>query len=446
MASATDMETESEKLHVCADGLVYEIESVRNVYDEEDIETKICVLKEFTGHNVTQILSRHNRNVAMTLDGVLWTWGQNQFGGLFKTQTPRREFRVRDVALGYDHLIILTRGGQVLSAGDNTRGQLGRVTININELKEVVIPDREKNEGCVGVAAGFYHSFVWTRTNVFGFGYNYCCQLGLKYNGIQAPDCPIPTKLSFFSGKYIQDVQAGDNFSGVLSEGYFYVFGTFLIYRGFQTFTSPRPLFGKEKIDNFACGSGHVVIKKNNKAYVFGQNTNGQLGKSSYLDGMIPREVSFQRDGDLMDVVDVGASRNSTLIQTKRGVYVCGSISDGTENRMRNLDENWQGEERFKVSSRQSLLLWQSSPQRETESDFLTQRVGQFDHSRSLRLFSKNISRHYWFFNDEAEIERFTDDNPSRVQRVTTVLRILACEFFQRNFDTPFYFLSSFAV
>lgn len=222
-------EISEEKFHLCADGHVYVIESKREMITERVTENGIYLLSEFEGHRVVRILSRNSRNVGLTSDGFLWTWGEKPLGPLFKTSRPTRAFRVLDVALGYQHLLVLGTDGRVISLGENLNGQLGRSTTATfdNEFGSVTLPSCGDESPWIGVAAGFVHSFVWTKKEIYGFGGNKGYQLGLRNNCVLGPDCPIPTRIDVFVEKNIQDVQAGAFFSAVLSSGCLYVFGTF---------------------------------------------------------------------------------------------------------------------------------------------------------------------------------------------------------------------------
>lgn len=435
------MDTQSERLHLYADGRVYEIESIGNGRSDVIIKTTINILAEFDGLQVVRIQSSNHDwnldwNAAIASDGFFWSWGSHQIGSLFASRRPKREFQVKDIALGYDHILILTIERRVLSAGSNRCGKLGRKIKTImfdNELLEVGFnfETNPTDRNFIGVAAGYSHSFVWSRRNLFAFGENYNSQLGTT-----GPDCCQPIHVEAFAGKNIKDVQAKANFSAVLADNCLYVFGVLPLDHNFQTFSVPHALFGhgSARIDNFSCGDGHIIATKNRKAYTFGSNVYGRLGRFSFVDDEShdPREVSYQENGDLNDVVSVAASENSSLIQTKHGVYVCGSISG-------NVGETCL----FPLRSKRSLLLWQEGPERPPSSPFSTQRVALFDSAKSIRLFTHTpVSRQYWFFFDRRELEEFSDTDNARTSTVSLVLRLLGCKFFCALLDDEIELLS----
>ena len=123
----------------------------------------------------------------------LWVTGWNKYGQLGygppadcgrsgNVPCQREPVRVPHIssaigiAAGFKHTLILLRGGQVLSFGDNSSGQLGRPTVGTSSQTPALIDGLQE---VVQVGAGSDMSYALTRSGeLYAFGSNSEGQLG----------------------------------------------------------------------------------------------------------------------------------------------------------------------------------------------------------------------------------------------------------------------------
>jgi alpha-tubulin suppressor-like RCC1 family protein len=160
-----------------------------------------------TGTNIQRIVSGQNHAIAITEEGDLYVWGNNDMGqlGLGKLGTEDTEIRFKptllelfnpnglklkvvDVAIGLEHTLALVNGGRVYAWGSNLYGQLG-----LNEDPETTpfssVPQALDVGGELvkNVSAAAGHSAALTFTGgLFMWGANQEGQLGL--GGCTEPD------------------------------------------------------------------------------------------------------------------------------------------------------------------------------------------------------------------------------------------------------------------
>ncbi len=160
-----------------------------------------------TGTNIQRIVSGQNHAIAITEEGDMYVWGNNDMGqlGLGKLDTEDTEIRFKptllelfnpnglklevvDVALGLEHTLALVNGGRVYAWGSNLYGQLGLdedpETTPFSSIPQALDVGGELVKN-VSAAAG--HSAALTFTGgLFMWGANQEGQLGL--GGCTEPD------------------------------------------------------------------------------------------------------------------------------------------------------------------------------------------------------------------------------------------------------------------
>ena len=115
----------------------------------------ICTVKVLGAlpNPVVQINCNSSNSALVTQNGDLWGWGYNYLGQLGDGTTENRNMpvkvqgigKVKSVALGYAHMLVLMQNGSVYACGANKYGQLGQtgletsnVLIQIPNLNDVV--------------------------------------------------------------------------------------------------------------------------------------------------------------------------------------------------------------------------------------------------------------------------------------------------------------------
>lgn len=166
------------------------------------------VLIKGEGSNIQRIVSGQNHAVAITAEGDMYVWGNNDMGqlglgvlGLAEDTTQRfkptllelfnpngLKLKVVDVAVGLEHTLALINGGRVYAWGSNQYGQLG-VNVDPETTPFSSIPQALDVGGELvkNVSAAAGHSSAVTFTGaVFMWGANHEGQLGL--GGCEKPD------------------------------------------------------------------------------------------------------------------------------------------------------------------------------------------------------------------------------------------------------------------
>jgi len=157
----------------------------------------------------------------LTENGELWGWGLNGNGQIginrsFDTHNPVPQkvniatSRVKHITCGFNHSLALTEDGKVFSWGNNQCGQLGRNSSDF--IKDIEFPNNAKISQ---LSSGYSHCIALSDDGkVFTWGNNQCGQLGQSDNVIRYS----PTELKFnFFGKVI-DVMASSNNCFVITD------------------------------------------------------------------------------------------------------------------------------------------------------------------------------------------------------------------------------------
>jgi len=133
-------------------------------------------------------------------------------------------YKICKIAAGEGFNMALTKDGFLYSWGNNKEGQLGIGLVNEQMLENITVPRRveyfEKDFTVIDVACGKNHSIALaehkeTKANrVFTWGFSKFGQCG---HGDRASKI-LPTEVSFFKNKNIQQIKAGYRYSLVISQ------------------------------------------------------------------------------------------------------------------------------------------------------------------------------------------------------------------------------------
>ncbi|KAM6926748.1 putative E3 ubiquitin-protein ligase HERC4 [Lycodopsis pacificus] len=207
---------------------------------------------------------------------------------------------VSQVACGSQHSVALTKGGQVYTWGQDSRGQLGLgrsepcadYPQHIRSLSALPL---------VQVAAGGEQSFALSVSGaVFGWGGNDCGQLGLG----DTTDRPLPTSVCYLNTKKTIYISCGKDHTAILTKnGAVFTFGSGqygqLGHNSFGDELRPRlvaELWGA-KVTKIACGRHHTLVLTDSKrVYSFGCGAQGQLGHGEESHPSVPLPVQLTQD------------------------------------------------------------------------------------------------------------------------------------------------------
>lgn len=239
-------------------------------------------------------------------------------------------------AVGEDHSIVLTSGGQIYTFGT---GGLG----SGNRYSEFRTPVAITLPGATGApvraAAGVSFSLVVTTSGqLFTFGYNATGQLGNGTHGYEEDPTPEAITLPGATGPPVQ-VAAGREFSLVLtSTGQLYAFGGNsqgelgnggYNYEGVsipEAITLPGI---KGRIIEVAAGEYHsLVLTSSGQLYTFGDNQSGQLGDGTTTSRPTPEPIALP--GAKGSIIKIAAGWEFSLAVTSSGqLYAFGNDEDG---------------------------------------------------------------------------------------------------------------------
>ncbi|GBG62459.1 hypothetical protein CBR_g30780 [Chara braunii] len=247
--------------------------------------------------------------LAVDVEGRAYAWGGNEYGqcaarvdknrkadqqqSRFDVVRPMRcatQLRVRQVAAGGMHSLVLTDDGQVWTWGQ----PLVAMDIRTERWKPVRVPGLEN---VMMIASGAFHCVALCQSQeVMAWGNCEYGQLGL--GDTQPRACP--QEVTELTGKNIVDIAAGGWHSMALSgEGELYAWGRgehgrlgFGEDKSSKVFPQRVTLLEGERIIQVSCGGTHsVALTEDGRAYTFGRGDNGRLGYGSMQTTGNPHEV-----------------------------------------------------------------------------------------------------------------------------------------------------------
>ncbi|XP_057611964.1 E3 ubiquitin-protein ligase HERC2-like [Chionomys nivalis] len=131
-------------------------------------------IERLNGQGVCQIECGAQFSLALTKLGVVWTWGKGDYSRLghgsdVHVRKPQvveglRGKKIVHVAVGALHCLAVTDSGQVCAWGDNDHGQQGNGTTTVNR-KPTLVQGLE-GQKITRVACGSSHSVAWTTVDV----------------------------------------------------------------------------------------------------------------------------------------------------------------------------------------------------------------------------------------------------------------------------------------
>ncbi|CAM9471395.1 unnamed protein product [Chrysoparadoxa australica] len=199
-------------------------------------------LESLATMQITKVATSKYHSMAVTKSGQVFTWGHGRSGRLGhgdeqSVMLPRRleglaHKHVVDVAAAENHSLAMTAQGVCYSWGSDGFGQLGRggTSSSSGSSKEAckVTPGKVESlrkHGCVtSIAAAAAHSAAVVDGEVFTWGCNKSCQLG--YEGLNGTEKPRPVSVAGVRGrgnrarKKVLMVSAAAHSTVVVTEGW----------------------------------------------------------------------------------------------------------------------------------------------------------------------------------------------------------------------------------
>jgi alpha-tubulin suppressor-like RCC1 family protein len=282
------------------------------------------------GTNWKQVAAGRSHTAAIKTDGTLWTWGENTLGGLGDNTVTVRSSPVQTVSAGTNwkqvnggqiHTVAIKTDGTLWTWGFNTQGQLGD---NSRTHRSSPVQTVAGGTNWKQVACGATHTTaIKTDGTLWTWGNNGGGQLG--DNSITHRSSPIQT------------VAAGTNWKLLACGGYYTAAiktdGTLWIWgrngdgqlgdNSINPKSSPiQTVAGGTNWKLVNGGETHTAaIKTDGTLWLWGENTNGELGDNSRTHRSSP--VQTVAGGTNWKLVD-GGHYHTAAIKTDGTLWTWG--------------------------------------------------------------------------------------------------------------------------
>uniref|UniRef100_A0A452FBQ7 X-linked retinitis pigmentosa GTPase regulator n=1 Tax=Capra hircus TaxID=9925 RepID=A0A452FBQ7_CAPHI len=232
-----------------------------------------------------------NHTLVLTGGGKVYATGGNNEGQLGLGDTDERsafhlisfftsQHKIKQLSAGSNTSAALTEDGELFMWGDNSEGQIG-----LQNITNMCVPHQVTvGKPISWISCGYYHSaFVTTEGELYTFGEPESGKLGLPPKLLV--NHKVPQLVPGISEKVIQ-VACGGGHTVVLTEKAVYTFGLGQFGQlGLGTFTfetsEPKVIESvkDKKISHVCCGENHTaLITESGLLYTFGDGRHGKLG------------------------------------------------------------------------------------------------------------------------------------------------------------------------
>eukprot|EP00933_Yihiella_yeosuensis_P041082 TRINITY_DN35521_c0_g1_i1.p1 TRINITY_DN35521_c0_g1~~TRINITY_DN35521_c0_g1_i1.p1 ORF type:complete len:1279 (+),score=178.27 TRINITY_DN35521_c0_g1_i1:69-3905(+) len=333
------------------------------------------IVEELRGQQPVQVEAAGVASFVVGLAGQLWGFGSNRAMELgsrkevSQISAPQRIKSVRAVkvaqvasstsASGQAHTLVLGRNGEVHTFGASTSGALGQGP-DVKQSGPLLlrftstIPIRQ-------VAAGARHSMLLTDAGkLFSMGDNAHGQLGIDHklglNAIKSADTPTQVIGELAREEVIvKSVVCGDNYSLALTkDDQLYVWGANSNGQlGLQKLADqplPQPQLDLQGLGicGLACGSRHslAITDKGTRVWAWGSNVQGQLG------------IGVNRDGHQRSqpIIISALSNKKGFMITQVAAAACHSLAVNSIGEVYGFGDNSNGQLGFPTLTSKELL------------------------------------------------------------------------------------------
>ncbi len=272
----------------------------------------------------------------LTTDGRLFTVGRNTCGQLCRNGTSddanlaevKLSFKVKDISIGNDHMLLVDTDGNLWGIGSNAYGALGTTNLGGN------VTSLTKIDTNVAFASAGRRSTVYVKNDgtLWGVGDNRWNKLSQNHGEqIHAP-VQMASNIEFLdSGEH--QILAVDHTGQLYYAGWRTVNG--FGQGGGNNPTLAPVMSGVKKADIYF--GNMVILSDDGKAYVYGLNTEGGIGNLAITDGT-PKQI-------LEGVLDVAAGYGFTAYLMEDGTLCIlgdnnfGQAGNGTSGGSVNMAE-----------------------------------------------------------------------------------------------------------
>lgn len=292
-------------------------------------------------NKLNQVSACANCSIALSMDGKVFSWGSNQDGKLgdgnlgnannvnvpvaVKTEgTPMKGKTISQISSGYVHNLALSMDGKVYAWGNNSDGQLGDGTINNRNVPVAVKTTGTDMDGktIVQVSAGDEHTIALdAEGNIYEWG-----TVRGSYSRNTTPQL-FNVVGTVIANKIITKVVAGSHYSvAITSDGTVYAWGSNSNF-GINSKIPVKLDFSGKNIESISLGNLHALaMASDGTVYAWGSNFYGQLGNGTNASSTVPVKVNTIGDLPTNKALKVDAGYSHSLVVTTNGdVYAWGS-------------------------------------------------------------------------------------------------------------------------
>lgn len=299
---------------------------------------------------VVSLLSPHNNNSDEKDDTPATTGLHQKTSASPLALTLSNRVILTKVICGFEHSLLLTETGKLLSFGMNARGECGLNSLNHVISKPAFLEGF--SAPIVDVATKGYHSLCLCEDgSVWGFGANDSSQLGLdlKNQDANLPIVLAPREVHSLRDKNVDKIACGSFHSVACSSvGHTWMFGdnsSGQLGLGDKSIadipTAVQSLDGR-RVSQVSCGLAHTVVVLADQDVVlgFGANGRGQLGLGHNED--VKRPTRIETVCNSAGVRRVQCGYNSTFFWLEgEGLYACGANDHGELGLGPDVPDQW---------------------------------------------------------------------------------------------------------
>jgi alpha-tubulin suppressor-like RCC1 family protein len=255
---------------------------------------------------IKKLGSGEARSFAIKANGDIWAWGANSqaqlgLGNNTNTYVPTKITSLSgiiDADGGYQHSMFLKNDGTVWTCGNASGGPLG----NGVSVGTFSTPVQVLGPGGVGfltnvtfIAAGYNFSYALKNDGtVWVWGNNANGEFG---NGTSNTNTNVPIQITALTGSFIAIDGGADWGIALKSDGTIWTWGRNndgqLGNSSFVNSLIPVQVTGISTATAIAAGEGHAIaILANGTTWTWGKGANGQLGNGSTAKSNIPVQVN----------------------------------------------------------------------------------------------------------------------------------------------------------